>query len=826
MPIEPRDWPVLHSLIDEWMDLPEEQRTNWLADVESRHPDLKPTLRELLAQPRSDFLSTLPKIDSLDPLAAGMRAGPYQLERELGRGGMGVVWLATRADGAVKRKVAIKLPYLHLDSEGLRSRFERERDILAKLEDARIARLYDAGITAEDQPYLVLEFVEGEPVTTYCDRVSLDARARLRLFLEVLGAVQYAHANLVVHRDLKPSNILVTSAGQVRLLDFGIAKFLEDGESAETDITRAAGRAMTPGYASPEQVAGRTITIATDVYSLGVLLHELITGARPGKPSRLLRGDLETIVLKAIQDEPQARYATADAFAQDIERFLSGLPVMARPESGWYRTRKFVLRNKLAVSASTIVLIAAAVGTSVIIWQKRRADTEAATARAVSDFLQKDLLAQAGSEAQASPGNKPDPDLKVRSALDRAAARVEGKFRAQPVVEAAIHQTIGDAYRELGLYAESERQMQLALSLREKTLGPANPDTWKSMESLAEVYQNEGKYAPAEALLTKLVKDARDRRRDDSLEAISAAHTLASIAESSRADHKTAEEGYTRVLAIERRVLGEDDTTTQATMNNLAAVLARDGKFAASEELYKKVVESKRRTLGPDHPRTLTTMNGLGVLYRYEGKYQDAEFWLKGALDGRTRTMGAAHRDTLASMNGLGLLYAAEGKYSEAEPLLTEASQTAASVLGEDNPDTQSCQNNLADLYDREGKLKESSAAFQRLLEARLRVYGPDNAFTAGTWSSLGDVKFQLRAFSEASALLQRAVDYYQKHKNDTWRRYYTECLLGASLGAQGKHAEGKAMLTAAYKSLKDRAKSVPSEYRFDLDRAGKLSAK
>src|SRR6185437_2034845 len=195
MPIEPRDWPILHGLIDEWMDLPAEQRLDWLAGVESKHPDFTPMLRELLAQPSPGFLNTLPKIDTLNPLTVGMLAGPYQLERELGRGGMGVVWLATRADGAVKRNVAIKFPYFQVYSEALRRRFERERDILAKLEDARIARLYDAGVTAEGQPYLVLEFVEGEPITTSCDRAGLDIRARLRLFLEVLRAVQYAHAN-------------------------------------------------------------------------------------------------------------------------------------------------------------------------------------------------------------------------------------------------------------------------------------------------------------------------------------------------------------------------------------------------------------------------------------------------------------------------------------------------------------------------------------------------------------------------------------------------------------------------------------------------------
>jgi len=849
MPIDPQAWPEISRLMDEWMDLPEERREEWFAGVTAAHPELAQTLRKLLSQPKPEFLHDLPHVDvEYGALSAGMLAGPYRLEKELGRGGMGVVWLATRADGAVSRKVAIKFPFLHLYDDAVKSRFAREREILGRLEDARIARLYDAGVTAQGQPYLVLEYVEGEEIIGYCDRLRLDIRARLRLFLEVLRGVQYAHANLVVHRDLKPSNILVTAAGEVRLLDFGIAKFLEDGETAETEITRLGGRALTPGYASPEQVRGDAITTATDVYSLGVLLCDLLTGSRPRAGARpsftqfsqasawlragaspkslaaALRGDLDTIILKAVQDEPGARYSTADAFAQDIDRYLSGQPVLARPESAWYRTRKFVQRNKLGVSAAIAIVLAIGVGGTVAMWQKRRADTEAATARAVSDFLQKDLLAQAGSQSQAALGTRPDPDIKVRTALDRAAQRLDGKFPHQPVVEAAIRQTIGDTYSDLGLYAEAERQMSRALSLRERVLGGTDIDTLKSTEMLASVYQAEGKYAAAEALLQKLVQQERSHGRAESREAIDAAHTLARIAALGRADYPSAESQYRKVVEIERRVLGESDAETLVTMNDLAATLARERKFAEAEDLYRKVVEIKRSTMGDAHPSTLSSMNGLAVLYRNEGNYAEAETWFRQALDGRRRSEGPTHRDTLSSMGGLGLLYMAEGKYGEAEPLLTEVVNTAGRVLGDDNPDTQTSLNNLADLYAREGRFKEADAAFSRLLNARLKTYGADNGFTAGTWSSLGDVKLQLGAFADAGTLLQKAVEHYQRHKIDTWRVYYTECLLGASLAGQGRNAEGKAMLSRAYQNLLARKDSVPPEYRGYLDRAAKVA--
>jgi eukaryotic-like serine/threonine-protein kinase len=635
MKVDPEAWPVLSALMDQWLELPQDQRAAWLDSLEPAHAHLLPALRELLSQPSPTFLESLPEISddpgnphaALGSFAPGMLAGPYRLERELGRGGMGVVWLATRVDGSLKRDVALKFPLVYFHDQISSNRFARERDILARLEDARIARLYDAGVTAQGQPYLAMEYVEGEAVSVYCDRLALDIRARLTLFLEVLRAVQYAHTNLVVHRDLKPSNILVTHAGQVRLLDFGVARLLEEGEAAETDITRLGGRALTPDYASPEQISGDSITTASDVYSLGILLYELLTGSRPyripkgasgsdraasipcvdpTRPSQAaideskartracltakrlaaaLHGDLDTIILKAIQKEPQARYSTADAFGRDIERYLSGEPVLARPESRWYRARKFVLRNKLAVSAAMMVALALAAGAGVAIWQahiaiqqKRRADTEAATAQAIDDFLRRDLLSQASPASQAGPGRPPDPDIKMRTALDRAAASLTGKFDAQPAVEAAIRQTIGDTYSEMGLWPESEKQIARALELRRHVLGAEDKNTLSSEESLAEVYQREGKYDAAEALLNNLLETDRRLGREKAPEAIAALHTLAFVA-NSRADYARAELIYRRVLETERRVLTGEDDYTLSTMHNLAMVLSREGKY-------------------------------------------------------------------------------------------------------------------------------------------------------------------------------------------------------------------------------------------------------
>jgi eukaryotic-like serine/threonine-protein kinase len=822
MQVDPKYLPALLQMMDTWLDLAPEQRTEWLADVERTQPGLLPALQELLREPSASFLDTLPPFDTSGvsgPLTPGTLAGPYRLERELGRGGMGVVWLATRADGAPDRRVALKFPLLYSYDRTLELRFARERDILARLEDARIARLYDAGVTLQGQPYLALEYVDGEPITAYCDRLRLDLRSRLKLFLQVLEAVQYAHSHLVIHRDLKPANILVTPAGQVRLLDFGIARLLQQGE-ADNGLTGAGGRVLTPDYASPEQLAGNAVTTATDIYSLGVLLHELLAGRRPSASAggadpeaiasarggltarRLaasLRGDLETIVAKAIQADPRNRYATAEAFAEDVERYLRSQPVHARPESRWYRARKFVGRNRLAVSAALAILVAVAAGGTIAWRQKLRADREAAIAQAISDFLEKDLLSQAGPETQAGAGRTPDPDIKIHTALDRAAAQLPGRFARQPEVEAAIRQTIGSTYLDLGLYAPAEQQLSRALELRRHVLGTDHPETLRTMQVLTDTYQRAGKYDAAEALGQKLLDTEQRLGFTNTPEAIAVMVTLADIAGQGRADYPRAEMLDRQVLEIARRVRGESDSLTLATMNNLAAVLTRESKFAQAEDTYRQLIDRKQHVLGPDHPSTLATMNGLGVLYRNEGKYAEAETVLKPALEGRRRAMGEQHRDTLSSMNGLGLLYSIEGRYAEAEPLLAYAAETAGRVLGEDNPDAQSCRNNLAELYRRENRLKQSEAAYERLLTARRRTYGPDNPFTANTLGALGEVKLRLGKRAEADSLLGAADEHYRKHGVESWRRYYVECLLGE---------------ISSCRTLKAKAGSIPPEYR------------
>jgi serine/threonine protein kinase/tetratricopeptide (TPR) repeat protein len=860
---DPESWVTLSKLLDEMLDVPQESRASWLESLAPAHADVLPVLRQMMLKEvgmeAEGFLNTLPGIPMpVDP--PGAIIGPYHLLRKLGQGGMGTVWLAERPESEIKRPVALKLPIVTLHNPSMAERFARERDILAQLTHPYIARLYDAGVTNQGQPYLALEYIEGEKITAYCDQRCVDLKSRLRLFLQVLRAVQYAHTNLIVHRDLKPANILVTNDGEVRLLDFGIAKLLTEGEANETELTRIGGRALTLDYASPEQIAGGTITTASDVYSLGVIFYELLTGERPyrfkrdtrsgledailtadpvrpsqtaaeeakaqtrsttpAKLSRVLKGDLDSIALKALQKRPNTRYTTADAFAQDIEHYLAGEPVVAQPESAWYRARKFVLRNKLVVGATAAVVAALSIGLGIALWEthiavveKRRAQTEAATSKALNDFMQNDLLAQASARTQSGPNNRPDPDLKVRDALDRAAARIAGKFDSQPAVEASVRQTIGSTYKDLGLYAEAQQQMERALVLRRQVLGPEQMDTLHSMTELGLLYLSQGKVAPAEDVLTKVLAVQRRLLGTDHPDTLGSMNNLA-IVMTRRGNYAGAATLLSEVLEVERRVLGEEHPDTVAIMHNLATDYVAQGKYGQAEELYKKAAELRRRSLGAEHPSTLSSMNSLGIVYRNEGNYKLAETILTTVLEARRRVLGEQHPDTLDSMSSLGLAYQAQARYAQAEPLLIQVLEARRRVLGEEHSTTLASVNNLAELYRREGKRQQAETLFRQLLESRRRILGADHPNTISVLASLGSIKLEEHRYADAEALLRKALAGREKTGPDTWQRYYTQSMLGASLAGLGRNAEARTLLVSGYEGLVKRQDSIPADTR------------
>jgi tetratricopeptide (TPR) repeat protein len=524
MLIDPKQWPVLSKLLDEALDVSPEDRDRWLESLPPETVAYKEELRSLLrhagtAETR-EFLDVFPNLHEAvafraaahgATLTPGTAVGPYVIEQQVGSGGMGAVWLARRKDGVIKRPVALKLPHAGPLSGQLADRFASERNILAELSHPNIARLYDAGFSADGQPYLALEYVAGEPLTAYCDEHRLDLRHRLQLFQQVLGAVQYAHSNLVIHRDLKPTNVIVGHDGRAMLLDFGIAKLIgaEAADNHPRTQVGALAPAMTLEYASPEQVSGPQITTASDIYSLGVLLFELLTGGcpyrlgrttraaleeavltvgpvRPSQSvmtdtaastrgltvrglSKALRGDLDTIVLKAMKKSPGDRYPTADALSEDIERYLAGEPIAARKDRGWYHTSKFIARHRIAAVAAGVALAAVFATAAIAISEERSAAVHARAAAAERDRA---LALSARNAAvgeflhilitEAARSNKP---VAVDDLVTRSEAIVNKEYRDSPEDRAAVLDVLSGYYDAREEYSRAEELLRQALDI-------------------------------------------------------------------------------------------------------------------------------------------------------------------------------------------------------------------------------------------------------------------------------------------------------------------------------------------------------------------------
>ena len=827
---------------------------------------LRQEVESLLAQAQStDGFLDAPALDvAARELAASQEPGtpshppgigPYRIIRLLGEGGMGAVYEAEQEEP--RRVVALKVIKLGLATPDRLRRFRQESRALARLQHQGIAQIYEFN-TADtgfgQQPYLAMEFIRGLPLKQYAEVRQLNTRQKLALMVKICDAVHHAHQRGLIHRDLKPGNILVDEAGQPKILDFGVARITsayanepdvqEEGAlpTMQTNVGQIIG---TLAYMSPEQVLGDPLEVDTrsDVYSLGVILYELLSGRLPYQVSshqlpeavrtireeesaplsaidRNYRGDIETLVKKALEKDKTRRYASAADLSADIQRYLSDEPIAARPPSTAYQLQKFARRHFGLMAGLAAVFFVLLAGVAVSSWMAVRARRAEAEARAVNNFLRNDLLAQASAASQAGPNSRPDPDLKVRTALDRAAGRIEGKFAGQPLVEASLRQTIGEAYRDLGLFLEAERQMRQSLSLRQRALGRDHADILISIQGLGGVLVKQSKFAEADKLLTQVLAARSRTRGDDAPETVSVMNDLA-LAVGGLGDYTRSEQLLVRVLEIQLRVLGEQNPDTLSAMNNLAVVYTNQGKYPEAEQLYQRAYEVKRRFLGEEHPSTLTTMNNLAVVYRFEGKFMQAEALLTKVLEVQRRVLGEQHQDTLNSANSLALVYQAELRYQDSESLLLRVLEARSRVLGAENPQTLATMNNLADLYSQENKQADAEALFQKILDVRRRVQGAAHPNTIDAMAAVGRIKMERNQYAGATPLLREALDGYTKAHSDAWRRYLTENLLGHSLAAQGKYDSGEPLLISGYEGLMRRQATIPAQNRRVLSESG-----
>lgn len=776
-------WRLVSPHLDQVLDLSGEERRRYLVELASEDPTLAVDLDLLLDEGRALRDEKYLEHDAQDlfaePALVGQVFGAYTLMQHLGAGGMGSVWLARRNDGRFEGTAAVKLLSAALLGPAGASRFRREGTILARLKHPHIAQLIDAGVSEAGQPFLVLEYVEGEPIDLWCDERGLDVQARVRLFLDVLAAVAHAHSNLVVHRDLKPSNVMVSKEGRVKLLDFGVAKLLAGEDAALTQLTREAGRIFTPAFAAPEQVTGESVTTATDVYALGALLYLLLTGRHPNgtpgaspvdllrgiletEPARLsdaihdpglrreLRGDLEIIVAKALKKRPEERYASVTALAEDLRRYLAEEPILARCDSLLYRTRKLVRRNKRSLAALAVAVFALA---AVVGFYGTRLAHERDRAARINGFLT-DLL------SHADPYNAGDGEPTVRSLLDAGAERARKDLAAQPELQREMLTLLGRLYHQRGAYDQAVPLLEQAVALGRRTLGPSR-ELAQSLSDLGAARCENADLVAARAALEEALAMRRKILGEEHADtAVTYSELGRVLFDQGRLDE--AEARSRSALAIRRKVLGPNDHETAVSMSDLGLLLRHKGDRAGAEKLFRETLEVTIKSSGPKHPDVAMSLTNLARTVNERGDHKAAEAMFREALAIGQASLGRDHPNNARHLNGLADALRLAGKLAEAEARNQEALAISRPALGLDHPVVSRQEVDLARVYLDQGRPAEAESLLRHALEVQQRSYSADDWRLGATQSLLGDAYLRLSRFDEAEPYLLRASELLQ----------------------------------------------------------------
>jgi serine/threonine protein kinase/Tfp pilus assembly protein PilF len=759
---------------------------------------------------RSDQTADLPSTS-----VAARIIGPYHLLQKLGEGGMGEVWAAEQYK-PIRRKVAVKLIRSGMDTKQFIARFESERQALAMMDHPAIAKVFDAGETEEGLPYFVMEYVQGIPITTYCDRQRLTTQERLELFLQVCEGVQHAHQKAIIHRDLKPSNILVTDLDGKpvpKIIDFGVAKATAQSLTEKTMYTEMGVLIGTPEYMSPEQaeMTGQNIDTRTDVYSLGNILYELLTGALPFDPKELrkagfneicrkireedppkpstrlssmgeasivsaenqrtepptllrnIRGDLDWITMKALEKDPARRYGTPSEFTADIVRFLHHQPIVARQPSKSYRAKKFVRRHRVGVGAallSAILLSAFSIMTAFqarrIARERDRANQEAMISSQVATFLSELFKVADPSEAR---GNS----ITVREMLNKGAEKIDQAFlEDKPLIQGVLLDRMGVFYMNLGLYAPAQVLLERSLETRAKTLGPDHPEVAVGLIDLAELYRIQGKYEQAERLLNRsLTIREKAFGRDDTQVAI-ALNNLAALARA-QGKYVQAEPLYLRSLAITEKAVGTVHQRVATILDNLAVLYGDQGKYALAEVVYKRSLAIREELLRPDHPDVARSLNNLADLYLHQGKHAQSEPLFKRSLAIMEKAFGPDHPNVAVALDNLASVYGEQAQYALAEPLYKRSLAIREKALRPDNPTLAWSLNNLATLYRAQGQYALAEPLFKRSLAIGEKAFSPEHPIVASMLNNLADLYIAQGQYAQAEPLLKRALAIREK---------------------------------------------------------------
>ena len=790
--ISTQRWQRASPHLDRLLDLTESEWDAYLQALRSRDPgtaaDVGALLEEHRALTAEGFLASPALLPRPEPSLAGVTVGAYTLVSPIGHGGMGSVWLAERSDGRFTGNVAIKLLNAALLGRSAEQRFTREGTILARLTHPHIGRLIDAGVSATGQPYLVLERVDGRPIDKYCDEERLTIDDRIRLFLDVQAAVAHAHANLIVHRDIKPSNILVTADGSAKLLDFGIAKLLEGGADgpAAALLTQEGDVALTPKYAAPEQLTGAPVTTATDVYALGVVLFELLTGrhptgddarasaefvkaiterdplrlsaAAPAHLRRVLQGDLDTILGKALKADPAERYESVAEFADDLRRYLDDLPIAARRDALGYRAAKFVRRHYRIVGAAAVV--AAAIGALVVFYTLRlsaerdRARQEAARSAKVSELL-------IGLLTSGDPYRTPDgSDSSAQSTLDVSVQRIDKELAGEPELQARLLTMIGRTYERMGLHAKALVPLERALVLGRAAFPQGHTTVAQSLNDLGVLYREQGNLTAAEPLL----RESLDMRR---------------------------------------RLLGSEHKDVAVTLIELARVFNESGRSSEAEAPIRESLAIRRKVFGEEDRQTAVSKSELGRLLMQRGDLAGAEPLLRENVATNMHVLGASHPNTAAAKGILATLLLATGDAAGAEALAREGGAVFRQVFGADGLESAGSANTIGMALEWQGRLAEAQSQYEDALRIA-RPLGNEHARVLVYTLNLARVRIARGHGATTESMLRTVLSAREKlYPPGDWRVGQAQSLLGAALMAQKRYAEAETLMTAADRALK-----------------------
>ena len=854
-------WQQIQTLFDKVIDVPPPERAARLASACGSDAELLRSVESLLA---SDQRAEDPLMDAISEAAesllvkhqdrlVGARVGNYRIVSILGHGGMSTVYRGERDDAKYEQTVAIKVLHHAALHPRLRSRLHSERHILATLTHPSIARLIDSGDLEDGTPYLVMEHVDGESIDAYCDGRTLFVRERLELFVQVCVAVQYAHRNLVVHRDIKAANILVTSDGTPKLLDFGIAKLLAPESLRHTlPVTRLQERILTPENAAPEQVLGRSITTATDIYGLGVLLYQMLTGRSPYRltsysqlqleraicmddpmrpsqivaarlgaetdadrsrlsdrrglsPQRLrarLSGDLDAIVAMAMRKEPDRRYPSVEALADDVTRHLLGKPVLARQGDWRYNAAKFMRRHLLPVSAVAAAFLALALIAGITLWQNHRIETERERTAQERDRAQQVSAFLVDVFSQADPFTAQGHEATAQDLLDRGAAKI-GNVNLQPEVRAELLESIGLAYRRQGLSERAIPLFEQAVAIRREERPVDNRRIAAALANLARALTDGGHLVSAEAYLQQSLELSRKGDQGSSLGTADILVQYAQFELTAKSDPEHARKLFEEALVIYRNTLGEQHLSVAVTLSGLASAASWMEDLAAAEHYERQAIEIFRGTVSRNYPDHAVALGSLGYILTQEGQYAEAEQLLKEALEIERTVFGENNERLALTEAHLGELYARRGDTAQAIDATQKAVAIAKEGLGADHYMTGYYLNDLAVQYLRADELPAAEEAARQALAVYAQSLPAQHLYVGSAKQTLGEILLRRGLLGAAEVELRSSYEINRAVAGaDSWRTARSAASLGWLLIKREKYAEGEPMLVAARTGL------------------------